>query len=382
MKYQKKSFFILQVSIILLPLLFVAIGCTEEIQNGWGTPTEPTTFPTDPGSGDLTGSVIGTVLGRPLVGVTVSVRGISTITSSDGTFRLNGAGDGILGVVISGNDIYTRIAAVNTVNGRSVVLDAIERNSDFHLGFYRELARVDDRGYMHPTRRWTNLSPPTFIIDTNASETFDGLIDQGQINIVRQIIQRMVPIWTGNFYSSVQIETRPFSQLDLNLDIPDNAYVITFDDNLIRRGAYGETIYSFTANVINKTLIWLVDDMDFYRHGGITFEEIISHEMGHGFGFEHTSLLPSVMLPVGAYGDLYSKHDRLHASIMYRRPAGNTDIDNDPVSSLKRVAPDSGIHVHIDRRANFPLSPELIERLQSLPNRMLYDQLEEGTYYK
>jgi hypothetical protein len=180
----------------------------------------------------------------------------------------------------------------------------------------------------------------------------------------------------------VQIETRSFSQLDLNLDIPDNAYVITFDDNLIRRGAYGETIYSFTANVINKSLIWLVDDMDFYQRGGITFEEIISHEMGHGFGFEHTSLLPSVMLPVGAYGGLYSEADRLHASITYRRPAGNTDIDNDPVSSSKKIASESGIHVNIDRRANFPLSPELIERLQSLPNRMLYDQLEEGTYFK
>lgn len=372
MKYQKISLLnlTLKLSIVLLTMLFVVIGCAEETTNGWSTPTEPTTVPTNPGSGDLTGSIIGTIYGQPLAGVTVSVRGISTTTGTNGTFWLNGVGDGIFGVIISGNNIYTRTAAVNTANGRSVLLDAIERNSDFHLGFYRELARIDDRGAMHPTRRWTNLTPPTFIIDTDAGATLDGRIDQGQINTVRSIIERMVPIWTGNFYSAVRIETRPFSRLDLYLDIPDNAYVITFDDSLMRRGAYGETIYAFSANVINKTLIWLVDDMGFYRRGGITFEEIISHEMGHGFGFEHTSLLPSVMLPVGAYGGLYSEADRLHAAIMYRRPAGNTDIDNDPVSSSKMVRPISGLHVHIDRRANFPLSPELLEQLESLPSKI------------
>jgi hypothetical protein len=378
MKYHKNALF--KLSIVLLAMFFVVAGCVEEVENGWSTPTEPTTFPTTPGSEDLTGTIIGTIYGRVLAGVTVSARGISTSTGTDGIFRLNGVGDGIFGVIISGNDIYTHTTAVNTANGRSVLLDAIERNSDFHLGFYRELARIDDYGYMHPTYRWTNLIPPTFIIDTNASATRDGRIDQGQINTVRDIIKRMVPIWTGNFYSSVQIETRSFSRLDINRDIPNNAYVITFDDSLISRGAFGETIYSSSANVINKTLIWLVDDMDFYRRGGITFEEIISHEMGHGFGFEHTSLLPSVMLPVGAYGGLYSEADRLHAAIMYSRPAGNTDIDNDPIASSKVVGPISGLHVHIDRRANFPLSSELLEELESLPSKIPEEYRGEGIY--
>jgi hypothetical protein len=102
--------------------------------------------------------------------------------------------------------------------------------------------------------------------------------------------------------------------------------------------------------------------------------------MGHGFGFEHTSLLPSVMLPVGAYGGLYSEADRLHAAIMYSRPAGNTDIDNDPIASSKVVGPISGLHVHIDRRANFPLSSELLEELESLPSKIPEEYRGEGIY--
>jgi hypothetical protein len=127
-------------------------------------------------------------------------------------------------------------------------------------------------------------------------------------------------------------------------------------------------------------VILLVDKNSFYR--GITFEEVIAHETGHGFGFRHTSLLPSVMLPVGAYGGLYSEFDRLHMRIVYSRPAGNTDIDNDPVPGAKMVGQAPGRQVHIDRRADFPKSPELLEQLQALPSRIPYEQLEEAVQYK
>jgi len=370
MKYQKNSLF--KFSLILLMVLLVIVGCTEEGVDEGNGPTEPTGLPADPGPGNLAGKIIGTILGQPLAGVMVTVQGLSTITGTNGTFRLDGVGEGILGVVISGEGVvYTRTAAVNTANGRSVQLDAIEVNSSFNLGFYRELARGNhpNEGDMFQTHRWINPTRPTFYIDTNASYTIDGTIDQNQIDTVRSVISQIVPVFTGDFYSSPSVQTQwftPFSSLD---DVPDNSFIFTFDDTLLTYGAYGITFtepdfISPTTNTINKTVIYLVDNSAFYD---ISFEEIIAHESGHGLGFRHTSLLPSVMMAIGEYGGLFSDIDRLHMKIMYSRPAGNTDIDNDPIPGAKMVSQPLGIQIHIDRRANFPVPAELEERARSLP---------------
>jgi hypothetical protein len=353
------------VSVILsLMLLLVIIGCGDD-----GGPSGPK-LPPDPGPGNLAGLIVGTINGRALAGVTVSVGSISTSTDSDGIFRLDGVGEGVLAVMIEGGDIYTRRAVVDTAAGRSVLLDAIEVNSGFNLGFYREIARGNhpDEGELHPIRRWINPTPPTVYIDTDASATLDGVIDRDQINAVRSLISKMFPIWSGNFYPSVSIETRAFTTINDFGDIPDSSFVISFDDSLfLSQGALGLTI-SEQGSIINKVVIFLLDSDLFYSLSNVTLEQVASHELGHGFGFEHTSLLSSIMLispplPSGLYTDA----DKLHAAVMYRRPAGNTDIDNDPVSGAKIIGEAPGIKIHIDRAPNPPtLSPELRENLQSL----------------
>jgi hypothetical protein len=373
-----------KVGIIVLMILFVAIGCDEQ-KTSENNPTGPTSpnLPADPGSGNLAGKIVGTINGQPISGVTVSVRGKTTSTGPDGTFLLNGVGEGSFGVVISGNSIYTRTAAVNTTqDGRSVELDAIEQNSAFNLGFYRELARGNhpNEGDLFPTHRWINSTPPTFYIDTDASATLDRVIDQEQINTVRQVITQIVPVFTGNVYPSVPIKTRAFNRLDFDLDIPNNSFVISFDDSLIWwLNAFGltQTDPDFTdptTSAINKAIVLLVDQSSFYTRGGITLDEVTAHETGHGFGFRHTSLLPSVMVAIGAYGGLFSDADRLHMAIIYKRPAGNTDIDNDPIPGAKMAGQPLGRQIFIDRRANFPKSPELIRQLQALPSKIPAEQ--------
>ena len=235
--------------ILSLMLLLVIIGCGDD----GGGPSGPK-LPADPGPGNLAGLILGTINGRALAGVTVSVGSISTSTDSDGIFRLDGVGEGVLAVMIEGGDIYTRRAAVDTAAGRSVLLDAIEVNSSFNLGFYRELARIDDSGYMHPIWRWTNPTPPTFFIDTNANWTLDGEIDQSTIDAVRNVISKMVPIWSGNFYSSVPIQIQAFSDA---IDPPDHSVVIAFDDTLFFfEGALGQTVTEVLPTyIINRVII-------------------------------------------------------------------------------------------------------------------------------
>lgn len=374
---------VLGIGACLLLLLLALAGCSSDSSSD--NPTDNSGLPADPGAGNLAGIVYGTVSGQPLAGVAVSANGISTTTDSAGVFRLNGVGTGTMGVAISGNAVYARTAAVNTATARSVRLDAIETSSGFNLAFYREIARGNEptERNIYPTHRWTNSTPLTVYIDTDASATLDGVISQNQIDTVRSVITQIIPVFTGNFYTSVTIKTQPFTRLDFNRDIPDNAFVISFDDSLMSLGAFGitETDPDFVSpaiSSINKAIVRLVDQSSFYTRGGITFEEVLAHESGHGFGFRHTSnILPSVMLRLGAFGGLYSDADRLHMAIVYKRPSGNADIDNDPIPGAKMVGEQIGRQIFIDRRANFPLAPELLARVRALPSKIPRELLEQ-----
>jgi hypothetical protein len=384
MNYQKR-FLLWKLGIVVSLIGLVLTGCPDQQTN----PTEPNgnqNLPADPGTGNLAGKIIGTINGQPMAGLTVTAQGKTANTGTDGTFRLNSVGAGTFAVTVSGSTIYTRTAAINTADGRSVLIDAIEKNSAFNLAFYREIARGNhpDEGPIRQTHCWTNTTPPTVYIDTDGSATRDGVIDANQINTVRQVIKQIIPVFTGNFYTSARdIKNKPFSRLDFDLDIPDNSIVISFDDSLILLRAFGltQTQPDFTSSItstMNKAIVRVVDQTSFYTSGGIGLDEVTAHEMGHAFGFRHTStILPSVMIAAGAYGGLFSEADRLHMAIVYKRPAGNRDIDNDPIPGAKMVGEPLGKEIFIDQRANFPLSPEEISALRALPSKIPADLRQE-----
>ena len=370
---------------LLVLLLFFAMGCHDGLDEEKPTQPGKTEFLEDPGPGNLAGKIIGTIHQQPLVGVHVEVNGKTTKTDSNGTFLLNGVGNGSFRVEISGSQVYTRLVAINTNNGRSMLFDAIEINSSFHLGFYREIARGNhpNEKDIYPTHRWINPMPPTFYIDTDASATLDGVIDNDQIDAVKDVIEKVVPVFSGNTYMSVSIVLKPFSSLNFGRDIPDNSYVISFDDRLIwQLNLYGvamtdPTFTSGHTNSINKTVIRVLDKMSYYDGNGLTFKEVVAHEMGHGFGFRHTSdstLLPSVMHKFGEFRGLYSELDRIHMNIVYSRPAGNMDIDTDPIPGDKSAGPIPGKQVFVDR-LEITLAADEIARLQALTNKIPADDL-------
>ena len=329
-------------------------------------------LPDDPGRGNLAGNVIGTILKQAIPGVIVSVRTRSTTTDSKGFFRLNDVGEGILVVSISGESIYPRTTIVHTTNPRYVQLDAIEKESDFHLEFYRELVRGNHplEGNIFPIHRWSNPDAPTFYIDTNASATYDGVITQRTIDTTRYVITQILPVFSGNMYSTAVIHVQEFSRYSFDA-IPDNSIVISYDDTLYLRGGVGLTVTepnfaSMTASSMNKVWIFVLNQEALYRASGSPQEGIIAHELGHGFGYRHTSLLPSVMKKFGPYSKSFTEYDTLHMAVMYSRPVGNTDIDNDPTPAAKKVGHFPERQIFLDKRGELPQPVEVIQRLRSL----------------
>ncbi|GAK55013.1 hypothetical protein U27_01844 [Candidatus Vecturithrix granuli] len=375
MKLRNRSF--IYISVLMLTLLLVVTGCSEEYG---GNPTNPSStrgLPADPGDGNFAGKVVGTINENVLAGLKVTIGEKSTTTGLDGTFRLDGVGSGNLAVVLSGSTVYTRTAAVNTANGRSVLLDAIETNSNFSLKFYRELARGNhpNERNMYPTHRWTSTTPPTFYINTNAQATLDGTINQKTIDTVKQVLSEIVPVFSGNYYSALSVKTRYFATLNSFAQIPENSIVVSFDDTLVDIGAYGLTVTDpdFVSSVgtsINKAAHFILDSDQFYKSGtnptAIALREIIAHELGHGFGYRHASALPTVMYPAEEFGGLYSSFDQIHMAVIYSRPIGNTDIDNDPLPNAKAFGGILQPQIFVDDRANFMKSPELLRQIQTL----------------
>lgn len=375
MKLRKHSF--IYIFILVLAIGLVLVGCSDE--NG-GSPSDPTPtgeLPPDPGAGNFAGKVVGTLNGKALSGVNVTIGSKSTVTGLDGTFRIDGVGSGNLAVVLSGSAVYTRTAAVNTADGRSVLFDAIERNSEFNLKFYRELARGNhpNEGDLYPIHRWTNPTPPTVYINTNGQAALDGVINQKTIDTVKQVLAQIVPVFSGGYYNSFSIKTRYFDTLNNFSQVPANSFVISFDDTLIDIGAYGLTVtdpdfVSPVGTSINKAVLFILDSEQFYKSDSnqtaIAQSEIIAHEWGHAFGYRHASALPTVMYPVDEFGGLYSPFDRIHMAVMYQRPVGNTDIDDDPLPNAKMINPILGPQVFVDDRANFAKSPDLMRQIQAL----------------
>ncbi len=157
-------------------------------------------------------------------------------------------------------------------------------------------------------------------------------------------------------------------------DIPDNSIVISFDDSLIDRGILGKTFTSpdflsqRNIDSLNKVWIFVLSREELYP-GEYSLKEVVAHELGHGFGFRHTSILPSIMERNASFGEgLFSKHDKLYMKVMYSRPVGNRDIDMDAVRAEQLQSQIPKIEVFIDK-TDSPVPVKIKQRVETLPGR-------------
>ncbi len=327
------------------------------------------------GSTGISGKVCGSLSGKALSGVSIKVGKQSTITDYYGKFRLNGIPKGLVPVTLEGTGIYPRRVDVNARQFGVIKLDAIEKSSDFNLNFYRELARGNWERQLNPICRWTRRKPPTFYIDTNSSSIRAGKISAKTIRRIKKVIKKVAPIFSGNSYRrlDISIKVKEFAHGSSDL-IPEHSIVISFDDSLAQRGALGIThtlpfiAASEESASLHKVRIYVVNEENYYKRSGITQEEVAAHELGHGFGFRHSSVLPSIMNHGKSCGVLFTEHDKLHMKIAYQRPVGNTDIDNDMLpgqQSASGYLPQE--EVFVDSWGDFALPEKQRRRLEELP---------------
>jgi hypothetical protein len=323
-------------------LILVLLGSCQKESRTHGLQTSPIgVMPAN----QLRGQVTGTLSQQPLAGLQVTIAEQTAITDESGMFSIAGMLSSDTFALITGEAIFPRQALLTSpINGISQI-DVIEQASAFNLDFYRELARGahSQEGNLFPLHRWTSTRPPTFYIDTNAAATAKSEISAEMIELTRQVIADVLPVLSGGHYVTPTIQVAAFTDYNF-AHLPDNAIVISFDDSLYARGGIGLTITEpdFISDVgtrITKAWVFLIQREDYYAATQFSPTTLLTHELGHAFGYRHTARLPSIMSKVEAWKyHTLTEHDRQHMAIMYARPTGNTDIDNDPLHSAQQFS--------------------------------------------
>ncbi len=140
----------------------------------------------------VSGKLKSTINGKPLSGISIRIGDQVTTTDYYGKFQLSGVPKGTVAIDIEGNNIYHRRTVIKTNWLRSIQIDAPEKDSQFNLGFYRELARGNhpEEKRMYSIRRWTHKEAPMFYIDLNTIATSGKKIPSKTIRTIRTVIKK------------------------------------------------------------------------------------------------------------------------------------------------------------------------------------------------
>lgn len=294
-----------------------------------GSSSSPSSATVETGSGTLSllGQIVGTLHGQPVAGARVEVGGAVASTDSSGQFQLSGSGGGSLPIAISvrASDHVTRRSFV-LPGGPSLLVDIIEPDPLWNLQFYRELCRDGaGGGSLKALNPWT--VEPRFYVDRRPESGQNRPIPDAAVDSVVEAIRTVLPLLTGGRLRGNQIEggTEPPA------DHTPGTVVIRWDPVEVSRAAGAAAgITRGVGGNASVVVLRTIEDT-----------EVIFHELGHVMGLYHPlgGLRPSLMFGAGRpERPHFTDWDVLHANVLYARPPGNTDVDNDPVGFLLNAA--------------------------------------------
>jgi hypothetical protein len=270
------------------------------------------------------GSVVETVSGQPVSGALVEAGGSSARTDATGAFQISSTG-GVLPVTITAANHVTRRTFLGPT---SASVDVIETSSLWNLGFYRELVRNGaGGGRLEPLNPWT--IEPRFYVNRSAESGSGREIPDSAVATVVASIQAVVPLLTGGRFAGDRIE--------VGTSPPDDGtagtVVIRWDPVEIASTAGAAA--GITRGVGGNASVVVLRSIE--ETG------VIHHELGHVLGLFHPlgGLRPSLMSGSGKVVPPYfTDWDVFHARVLYARPPGNTDVDNDPAGFVAALRTD------------------------------------------
>ena len=304
-------------------ILATLMICSCGDGTGQPAPSSPS-GPGSPSSWSISGQLTDTLNGQPVSGATIALEGQSpATTAADGRWRVEGSGkpQPRLSATVRAAGYVTRETSITwETGGRSdVKLDVIAERAPFAIGFYRSMVRngLEEPGSLQAVRRWTRN--PNFYIHTFNPKTQRPL-EQREVSGMIDAIRETVPQLTGGVFEAGAVET-------------------------------GETAREARANYVNVQIVYepgqdfcgraLVGanpgliEINYDRCGSACSNKVtptaLAHEVGHALGFWHVDRgIMTAVVSKACSNVQFTDAEKIHGSLAYLRPVGNTDPDHDP----------------------------------------------------
>jgi hypothetical protein len=275
-----------------------------------------TSASTGAGVAAVSGRLLETVSRMPVSGALIESSAGNVRTDATGSFQLP-ATAAVIPVTITATRHVTRRTTLGSAS-LTPTLDVIETDSLWNLDFYRELARDGaGGGNLEPLNPWT--VEPRFYVDRRPETGSGRAIPEGSVATVVSAVAEVLPLLTSGRLSGSEIE----SGSEPPADLTPGTVVIRWDPIEIARAAGAAS--GITRGVGGNASVVVLRSIE--ETG------VIYHELGHVLGLYHPlgGHRPSHMLGSGtSTPPFFTQWDVFHARILYARPPGNTDVDNDP----------------------------------------------------
>lgn len=314
--------------ILLSVVSCVPAGTTLVSCSASSLPASPSLAPASaPSSATISGTLSATNGGERLASVSIAASTETVTTDAAGAFELHlGDTSPSVPIVIRGPSIVTRTTTLGSSARSGVALSAFRQDGAFDLAFYRAFARngYEQPSQLQPIRRWTQ-APQIYVRTVDQA---GQAIDAVTLETVAAALADSTGGWTGDRFKLAGLGKGP----ETREGVP--GWITVKWTNPPAAGRCGLSQVGTDGGWIELNYLGASCDC-----GGPSriYPRLVRHELGHALGYYHTDSPGDVMYGRSIAANACNLHPSAreieYAKYVYSRPVGNTDPDNDPVTS-------------------------------------------------